>query len=307
MSEAIAGKDKPVTVIIRSYNEMPHTPATLEALFRQQFTDFDVIAVDSGSTDGSPEVFKEWQNRVKGKFDFHFIQIPKSEYGHGKTLNMAIGKTQAKIAVLLNADATPVDEFWLERLIAPFDTDEKVAATFSRQLTRPGTKPLIAFDTERFFPPVRKDLNWRHMIHYSQSASAIRHSIWKQRPYYTDAYASEDEEWAKWWIDRGYKIVYVPESQALHSHNYTLAQYRHRMYTEAVADMFVFPDLKPNLLRGFKGCVSMVLRDWLWCLRRGHILTMFYSPVLRVTQQLAFYKGQTEGEKMRQAKAAAAK
>jgi rhamnosyltransferase len=307
MSEVIAGKTKPVTVIMRSYNEMPHTPASLEALFRQRFTDFDVIAVDSGSTDGSVAVFEQWRQRVKGKFDFHFIQIPKSEYGHGKTLNMAIGKTQAKIVVLLNADATPVDEYWLERLIAPFEKDEKIAATFSRQLVRAGTRPLIAFDAERFFPAQDKEYHWKYMIHYSQSASAIRHSVWEQRPYYTDAYASEDEEWAKWWIDRGYRIVYVPDSMAFHSHPYTLAQYRHRMYTEAIADMFVFPDLRPSILRLLKGCAHMILLDWAWCVPRGHLVSALYSPVFRVTQQIAFYRGQKEGEKLRAAKAAARK
>lgn len=202
-----------------------------------------------------------------------------------------------------NCRPTPVDEYWLERLIAPFDKDEKVAATFSRQLPRPGTKPLFVFDTERFFPPEKKPYNWKYMIHYSQSASAIRHGLWEERPYYTSAYTSEDEEWARYWIDKGYRIEYVPDSLALHSHNYTLAQYRKRMYDESIADMFVFPNLKPGIFRAVKGCANAILKDWAWCIRRGHILSIMYSPILRITQQLTWYKGQKEGERMREEKA----
>ena len=302
MPEIICGKNKPVTVVIRSYNEMPNTPATLEWLFRQRFTDFDVIAVDSGSTDGSVEVFKEWRDRVKDKFDFHFIQIPKSEYQHGRTLNMAIGKTRAKVAVLLNADATPVDEYWLERLIAPFDKDEKVAATFSRQLPRPGTKPLFVFDTERFFPPEKKPYNWKYMIHYSQSASAIRHGLWEERPYYTSAYTSEDEEWARYWIDRGYRIEYVPDSLAMHSHNYTLKQLWKRHTGEGEAAVFIF-GTKPSFKGQFLRWLRCLFKDTLYFLTHGHIGWIFYGPIYRAVMCHAYHKGTKIGMKKRQAAA----
>lgn len=49
----------------------------------------------------------------------------------------------------LNSDCTPLDEHWLEYLLASFS--EGVAAVFGRQVPRPDCKPLFAKDTEDTF------------------------------------------------------------------------------------------------------------------------------------------------------------
>lgn len=299
MAETIGGAKKAVTVIIRCYNEMPYTAATVERLFQQRFTDFDVIAVDSGSTDGSAEVFKEWKEKMKGKCDIRLFQISKEEYFPGRTLNMAMGHAQGQFAVLLNADATPVDEYWLERLIKPLQEDKLVVAAFSRQVPRKETSPLLRHDIERFYPPFKPHFNWKYTVHFSHVGTAVRRITWMKRPYYTAAYASEDKEWAKHWLDAGYKIEYVPEAVITHSHNYNLAQYRHRMYIEAVADMFIYPDMKPSCLRQVKSMVGAILRDWKRCLKDGKALAALRAPFLRFAQCLGTYMGQKAGKRLR--------
>jgi rhamnosyltransferase len=46
---------------------------------------------------------------------------------------------------------------------------------------------------------------------------------------------SEDDEFARWCRAQGYGVVYVPESVAMHSHNYTAAQARKRSFGEGRA------------------------------------------------------------------------
>ena len=236
---------------------------------------------------------------MKGKCDIRIIQIKKDEYYPGRTLNMALGHTQAKIVVLLNADATPVDEFWLKRLIKPFENDESIVATFSRQIPRQETHPLLRYDTERYYPPEKPNFKWRYTVHFSHVGAALRRSAWMKRPYYTAAYASEDKEWAKHWIDLGFKVEYVPDAKVYHSHNYNLAQYRHRMYIEAVADMFIYPDMKPKILRNVKGCIGAILRDIKKCVKNGHPWTAMRSPGLRIAQHVGLYTGLRAGERLR--------
>jgi rhamnosyltransferase len=293
MADTSGGAKRPLTVLMRCYNEMPFTKGTVERLFKQRFQDFDVLVVDSGSTDGSFEIFKEWQEKEKGKRSFEIIRIDKKDYFSGRTLNMAMGKTNSDIVVLLNADATPADEFWLERLVKPFE-DAKVAATFSRQIARPETKPPLCYDTDRFYPPEKPNWDWKFVIHFSNVCTALRRSLWVERPFYTERYASEDKEWAMYWMDRGFKIEYVPEAVVLHSHNYTLKQYRYRMYIEAVADMYIYPEMKPSIPRLVKYWGGAVLRDWKRSLVKGHVLALFRSPLLRFAQILGTYDGQKE-------------
>jgi rhamnosyltransferase len=293
-----SGTKRPVTVLVRCYNEMPYTAATMERLFQQRFQDFDVLVVDSSSTDGSFDVFKKWREKEKERRGFQIIQIDKKDYLPGRTLNMAIGKTESKIVVLLNADATPADEFWLERLIAPFQ-DEKVVAAFCRQMPRPETKAPLRYDTDRFYPPEKPNWNWKYVVHFSHAASAIRRSAWEKRPYYDGAVIAEDKEWAKYWLDNGYKIEYVPETAVLHAHNYTPAQFKRRMYLEALDNMYIYPEMKPSILRVVKNMCGAMLRDLKRCIRNGHVFAVFRSPLLRGAQFWGTYMGLKEGQRRR--------
>ncbi len=293
-------KHHSVIIILRSYNGMPYTRDTLHALCRQGLGEFGVLAIDSGSSDGAVDVLREFAENHPPHIDFQFVQIPKDEFGHGKTLNRALEQVDCEIAVLLNDDATPADEHWLETLVAPFARDEKIAATFSRQTPRPDLRPLFRHDMERFFPPHEWKRKWKYMIHYSHSAAAVRRSVWEKRHYYTHFDAtSEDEEWAHWAVGEGYAVLYVPESRVVHSHNYKLSPYYRRMRMEAVADMFVFDDLRPSLPNNVKSCIKAVWLDVKWCLRHGHPLAMFYSPLLRGTQYLAMCRGNRKGLRLK--------
>ena len=73
-----------VAIIVRSKNEMPHVRAALDMLKRQTFTDFELFAIDSGFTDGSLDLLREYCDAD------HLIEIPPEDYEPGKVLNDAI-------------------------------------------------------------------------------------------------------------------------------------------------------------------------------------------------------------------------
>ncbi|PRI11779.1 glycosyltransferase family 2 protein [Leucobacter massiliensis] len=52
-----------VSVVIPVYNSMPYLTATLESLLAQDLTDFEVIAIDDGSSDGSGEELDRFAER----------------------------------------------------------------------------------------------------------------------------------------------------------------------------------------------------------------------------------------------------
>ncbi|NEP29562.1 glycosyltransferase, partial [Moorena sp. SIO3I6] len=41
-----------VSVVIPAYNSMNYLPETVDSVFRQTFTDFEILIVDDGSSDG---------------------------------------------------------------------------------------------------------------------------------------------------------------------------------------------------------------------------------------------------------------
>ena len=74
-----------VSIIMRVYNEMPYIKYALRKLKQQSFQDFELIVVDSGSTDGSYEVAQEANPDI-------IYQIPPGSYVPGRVLNEAISK-----------------------------------------------------------------------------------------------------------------------------------------------------------------------------------------------------------------------
>ena len=123
-------KPRKIAVIMRSYNDSKVIRGTLEMLSRQTISEFDLWNFDSTSNDGTLDIIKEYNipQRIR--------QNDSASYIPGQVLNEAVQFVESEILVFLNSDATPVDEFWLERLIAPLP-HPTVGAVYGRQVGRP--------------------------------------------------------------------------------------------------------------------------------------------------------------------------
>jgi rhamnosyltransferase len=65
------------------------------------------------------------------------IKISSREFHHGATRNMGVEKTDGDIIIFMTQDVLPFDNYSIEKLIKPFFEDERVGATYGRQLPRP--------------------------------------------------------------------------------------------------------------------------------------------------------------------------
>ncbi|GAI52085.1 unnamed protein product [marine sediment metagenome] len=88
---------------------------------------FEVIIIDSGSTDKTIEIAKEYPVRL--------IQIKPEEFGHGKTRNYGADISEGEYLVFLTQDAIPFDNNWLRYLISNLE-DENVAGVYNKQIPR---------------------------------------------------------------------------------------------------------------------------------------------------------------------------
>ena len=113
-----------VSIVMRSMNDIKFIGRTLDSVMSQSYKDFELVNIDSGSTDGTFDVVKRF-NPGKSR------QIRPEEYIPGKVLNSAVKSCSGEIVVFNNSDCIPLDNEWLENLIAPFAKDEKIGATFA--------------------------------------------------------------------------------------------------------------------------------------------------------------------------------
>ena len=217
--------DPVVSIIMRSFNEGWALRETLPALRAQEYRNWELIIIDSGSTDGSVELVRAAQPR-------HFVQIQPHEYNPSRVMNQGMQLARSDFCIFLNADATPQGANWLRPLVTGL-VDPCTAAVFGRQVPRPDCWAVYACDYERCFGPGRESAKWDHF--FSMVSSGLRKDIWAKRGFLEKMQYSEDDEYTRWCRAQGYRIVYVPESVVMHSHNYTVSQSYKRGFGEGRA------------------------------------------------------------------------
>ena len=238
--------DPLVSIVILTRNGAGTLPATLEAIGRQH-TDFlfEIISVDSGSTDGTPALVE----RAGGKV----TRIEPGSFNHGLTRNFAIERARGDLIVLLVQDAIPASDDWLAALTAPLRSQPEVAGAFCRQRPRPEATALTRRYLERWVgaSPAARSVSLTDAAVFNQLqpaerlelcafdnvCSCIRRSVWRQIPF-AETPIGEDLEWAKAVLLAGFRLEYVAAAAVLHSHDrsagYELARtyvLHHRLYS----------------------------------------------------------------------------
>jgi rhamnosyltransferase len=223
-----------ISIVIPAKNEAANITSCLQAVFDQK-TDysFEVIVIDSGSTDGTPGIVLELS---KSFSSLTLLKIEPEEFGHGKTRNLGAETARGEFLIFLNADALPVDRHWMDELIAPMVKGEdghgnKVAGVFSRHLPKEGCHLYMVRDIYKMMPEsppddlrMRRKAATLDFMLFSTVSCAMRRETWGEYSFDDDIIIAEDQQWARSVLDAGYTICYEPESMVYHSHNYAPSQ-----------------------------------------------------------------------------------
>jgi rhamnosyltransferase len=280
--------DPLVSIIIRSFNEGWALRETLAALRIQDYSRSELIVIDSGSQDGSVELIRAAQPR-------HFIQIEPHEYNPSRVMNCGMQLARSELGLFLNADATPQGPNWLRPLVTAL-FDPQTAAVFGRQIPRADCQAVFAHDYERCFGPNRDSAQWEHF--FSMASSGIRKDVWAKRGFNERLQYSEDDEYTRRCRVQGYRVVYVPESVVMHSHNYSPAQAWKRSCGEgkALAAVWSGSQGEWNWPRSvLLGWANDVRRDFAFCCRNARLREWPHAIRIRWSQRRGRFHGFRQG------------
>jgi rhamnosyltransferase len=285
---SVTRDEPPISIIMRSYNEGWALRDTLPALRAQDYKNWELIVIDSGSTDGSVDLIRHAKPA-------HFLQIKKEEYNPSRVMNYGMKTARSEFGIFLNADATPQGNNWLRPLVMALQ-DPKVAAAFGRQIPRPDCQAVFAHDYERCFGANRESTLWDHF--FSMVSSGLRKDVWSRRGFLEKMQYSEDDEYTRWCREHGFEVVYVPESVVMHSHNYTPQQAYRRSFGEAKALAAVWndPPTKINFPKTVVlGWTNDARRDLIFCARQKRLGEWPHAARIRWQQRKAKLAGFREG------------
>ncbi len=225
------------SVIIPTWNGGELFRKVLERTAKQATDfDYDVLVIDSSSTDGTNEFAAGFGGRVRCE------TIDQRDFQHGRTRNKAIDLTDGEVVAVLTQDALPQDEHWLRELIAPFDAEARVAGAIGRHRAYPDHNRLVARDLNMMFDRFRDlgpyfsldlglpgfirpgSVDWRMIMHfYSDNNSAMRRSVWEFLPY-PEVDWGEDQVWC-WEMQKlGLWKAYSDTAVVWHSHDLNHAE-----------------------------------------------------------------------------------
>jgi glycosyltransferase involved in cell wall biosynthesis len=93
-----------VSVVIPLFNKVDYVGRAIRSVLNQSFTDFELIVVDDGSTDGGPEV-------VRAFADPRLRLIWQENEGPGAARNWGIRESRAELIAFLDADDEWLPDF----------------------------------------------------------------------------------------------------------------------------------------------------------------------------------------------------
>ena len=231
------------SVVIPTYNAGNILKPVLDAVTTQKAPwDYEILVIDSGSTDGTVDLVKSYEN-------IRFHSIPSNEFNHGGTRNLGVELTTGEFIAFLTHDACPANSHWLFNLVSAIEHYPCAAGAFGKHYAYDDASAFTKRDLNTHFKLMQdqptclarntdieayeNDLGWRQLLHfYSDNNSCMRRSIWQDIPYRPIKFG-EDQLWAHDIIEAGHSKVYASQAIVYHSHDYEPEENYERNKTES--------------------------------------------------------------------------
>lgn len=276
------------SIIIRTYNEENHIGKLLEGISEQDYKNYEIIIVDSGSTDATLGIASNYSVKI--------IKIKPADFSFGYSLNKGCEIAKGDIIILASAHVYPYYKDWLSELIKPFK-DPEVGLVYGKQRGNEITKYSEHQIFKKWFGE-EKDYDQKSPFCNNANA-AIRKEIWVQNRYDESLTGLEDLDWAKKIMGLGYKIAYNPKALIIHVHNEKPISIRNRYRREAIALKQIYPEQHFLLFDFLKLFLGNSFSDFIHALKDG-VLIKELSSILsfRFNQFWGTYKGFNQDSKV---------
>ena len=213
-----------LSVIIPTLNAEEYLPDLLERLSSQTVSDKEIIIIDSESDDRTVEIASSFNVRVQS--------IPRKDFNHGGSRNMAARTALGDFLVFLTQDVLPVDDFLLGNLLSPLKKDSEIAMSYGRQVAYEGSRAIEKFIRGFNYPEKsrtrdKKDIeNLGVKTFFCSNACALyrKETFWELGGFSDDTIMNEDMEFVYRAVVSGHRVHYAADAQVLHSHDYTLLE-----------------------------------------------------------------------------------
>ena len=210
-----------VSVVLLNHNGLEHLKTALPSILRTNYSNYETVLVDNGSSDGSTEF-------VRRNFPSVKIVRSKRNIGAAGGYNLGISNAKGKYVAVLNNDIE-VDSEWLQPLVKILEESPDVAGVDAKYLNYYDRKRfdssaaagrLLDFLGNCFARGVNEEDRGQYdeITRIFTCCTLFRREVLEEVGLFDQDffYGYEDADLSWRVILRGYQILYVPSSRIYH-------------------------------------------------------------------------------------------
>jgi len=115
-----------VSIVVLAHNKAEYTQRCFDGLVRSTYRPVEIVAIDNGSADDTPELFGRFAEKAQAS-GIHFRPTRLGEnVGAATGRNLALRQVEGEYVVFLDNDVVPRTLSWIERLRAVLEGDRTV-------------------------------------------------------------------------------------------------------------------------------------------------------------------------------------
>lgn len=226
-----------VSVIIANYNGKKYLEKCLSSVLETLYSNFEVIFVDNGSTDGSLEILREFQSDSRMRIVENGVNM-----GYAMGNNVGIVFARGDYVVFLNND-TIVEPDWLTELVNVMESDVSIGAAQSKLLLMDSPTQLdsagnfldfsgTTYERGKYEEDVGK-YEVGEIFACKGASMIVRHQVLDRLGVFDPDYFFYYEETDLCWRFRlaGYRIVFAPSSIVYHKSGGSIPTDGHQMFS----------------------------------------------------------------------------
>lgn len=214
---------KSLTIVIPTYNGLAWLNESIYTFLEQDYAgEWDLLAIDSGSTDGTVEFLERFE-----RVTVH--QIPQESFGHGVTRNLGVSLAYGDLLLFTVQDATPRTQDWLTRMVHGLESNDLDGVCGGQAVPHHPDKnpiqwyrPIAEDDTVEVFTSdnfQRASPNEKlQMCRWDNVNALYRKTALAAYPFQPLRFG-EDMAWARDLLDQGGRIGYTKSLKVWHYHH----------------------------------------------------------------------------------------
>jgi len=249
------------SIIVLTFNKLQFTKNFLKYLYKNtKYLPWELIIIDNGSTDGTPQFLKKFQEKVE---NCHLI-LNSDNFGFAKGNNQGIKAASGCYIIFMNNDVF-VTPNWLNNLIICLESNHKIGIVGAKLVYprirkiqhagivfSPNGKP---FHIHRYRNTTNKNVNTKRTFNAVTAAlMLIKKDLLDELGGFDEAYkigSYEDVDLCLRARLKDFLILYCPQSEAIH-YEFTSSRQFKEFNQIAKANFKIFLEKWGHLLKHYK-------------------------------------------------------